>query len=96
MFLILLTYKKPLEDVDRVVPAHMRWLAEHYAAGDFLLSGRKQPRTGGVILATVPTRAAAEAIARSDPLVSEGMAELDIVEFVASTAAPGLEMFKEL
>ena len=96
MFLILLTYTKPLTEVDRVVPEHMAWLAEHYATGDFLVSGRKEPRTGGVILATAASRQRVEAIAQNDPFVRAGVAACEIVEFIASTTVPALSNLKEL
>ena len=96
MFLLLLTYRVPLSEVDPHVPAHMTWLADQYAAGAFLMSGRKQPRTGGVIVANASTRAEAEAIATGDPLVRAGVADCEVVEFLVSNAAPGLDMLKGL
>jgi uncharacterized protein YciI len=96
MFLILLTYKKPLSEIDKLVPAHMAWLAEHYAAGEFLLSGRKEPRTGGVILATTQSRIRAEKIAHSDPFFRHDAADCEIVEFIATTTAPALAHLKQL
>ena len=95
MFLVLLSYKRPLAEVDRHVAAHMEFLARHYASGAFLLSGRKQPRSGGVILATAADRTQMEAIVRSDPFVSEGVADYEIIEFVASTTAPALQSVRE-
>ena len=50
MFIAILTYKKPLEEVDRFLQAHRDFLAEHYAAGDFIASGPQTPRVGGVIM----------------------------------------------
>ncbi|WP_435574923.1 hypothetical protein [Bacteroides acidifaciens] len=32
MFIAILTYKKPLEEVDRFLRAHREYLAKHYAA----------------------------------------------------------------
>lgn len=49
MFIAILTYIKPLEEVDRFLQAHRDYLAEHYAAGDFIASGPQNPRVGGVI-----------------------------------------------
>lgn len=46
MFIAILTYKKPLEEVDRFLQAHRDYLAEHYAAGDFIASGPQTPRVG--------------------------------------------------
>ena len=95
MFLVLLSYRKPLAEVDRHVAAHMEFLARHYATGEFLLSGRKQPRSGGVILATAADRAQMEAIVHSDPFVREGVADYEIIEFIASSTAPGLQSVRE-
>ena len=38
MFIAILTYKKPLEEVDRHLQAHRDYLAKHYAAGDFIIA----------------------------------------------------------
>jgi uncharacterized protein YciI len=84
MFLLELTYTAPLERIDAAMKAHMRWLNANYAAGHFLMSGRKIPRDGGVILATGVSREAVEAIANEDPFVTQGLATVRIVEFRAS------------
>lgn len=81
MFLVLLNYLKPIGDVERVAPEHRAYAARHYAAGHFLLSGRKLPRTGGVILAQAESRAALDEILREDPFHREGIAEYEVVEF---------------
>lgn len=50
MFVIVLTYKKPMAEIERHLAAHRAYLDRHYAAGAFLCSGLQRPRTGGVIL----------------------------------------------
>jgi uncharacterized protein YciI len=94
MFLILLSYKKPLAEVDLFVAEHRAFLEHHYAAGDFLLSGRKEPRTGGVILANASARTEVEKIVRGDPFYREEVAEYEIVEFLPSMAASHLAHLK--
>ncbi len=84
MFLLELTYTADLADIDAAMKAHMRWLNAQYAAGHFLISGRKIPRDGGVILATGESRDAIEAIAAQDPFVVQGLATVRVVEFRAS------------
>lgn len=84
MFLLELTYTADLKDIDAAMKAHMRWLNAQYAAGHFLVSGRKIPRDGGVILAAGADRAAIEAIAAEDPFVKQGLATVRVVEFRAS------------
>lgn len=44
MFLIELSYTAPLEQVDALLAAHVAYLDDAYAAGHFVLSGRKEPR----------------------------------------------------
>ena len=51
MFIIELTYTADLARIDAAMPAHMKWLRAHYASGHFIVSGRKIPRDGGIILA---------------------------------------------
>ena len=46
MFIAILTYKKPLGEVDRFLAAHRDYLAEYYAACDFIASGPQTPRVG--------------------------------------------------
>lgn len=94
MFLILLSYKKPLAQVDLLVAEHRAFLERHYASGQFLLSGRKEPRTGGVILATAGSRAEIEEIVRGDPFHREAIADYDIVEFLPSMADARLAHLK--
>ncbi|QKW19667.1 hypothetical protein HUT16_11885 [Kitasatospora sp. NA04385] len=95
MFILELTYTAPLERVEALLPAHLAWLEQHYAAGTFLASGRKVPRDGGVILAVAADRAAVEAVAATDPFVPGGVADYRITEFIATTVAPALAAHRE-
>ena len=96
MFLILLNYTKPLTEVDRFVVEHRRFLDRYYSTGQFLLSGRKEPRTGGVILAKAESSAEVEGIIRGDPFFVHKVAEYQIIEFLPSMAAEHLADLKEL
>jgi uncharacterized protein YciI len=91
VFVLLLTYVTPLAEVDALMRRHMAWLDEHYAAGRFLVSGRRIPRTGGVILARGDDRGEIEAIAAGDPFVAGGVATCEVIQFRASQRAPDLE-----
>ncbi|QUY41893.1 YciI family protein [Acaryochloris marina] len=88
--LILLTYIKPLEEVDRIVKRHFDYLRENYRTQTFLLSGRKWPRTGGVILAVGKSFDDIEEIARQDPFCIAGVAEYEIIEFELGSWLPEL------
>ena len=81
MYVAILTYKKPLADVDRYLQAHRDFLACHYAAGDLLASGPRVPRIGGVIMLKSSTREAVDAILAEDPFQINGIAEYNVIEF---------------
>jgi uncharacterized protein YciI len=87
MFVIELLYKAPLPDIDAHMRAHMKFLKKYYASGHFLVSGRKIPRNGGIILAVAESREQIEAIAREDPFCARGLADFRIIEFRASQKA---------
>jgi uncharacterized protein YciI len=67
----------------------VKFLKKYYAAGHFLISGRKIPRDGGIIIATAESRDAIAAIVAEDPFVARGLAEVRIIEFRVSQRADG-------
>lgn len=91
MFVVLLTYVKPLEEIDALMKDHMAFLNHRYADGTFLVSGRRIPRTGGVILAAGDDEAAIKQIVDQDPFVSSGAATAEIIRFNPSQVAPKLK-----
>jgi len=90
MFIVELIYKAELEKLDGAMRSHMAYLKKHYAAGTFVVSGRKIPRDGGIILAVGRTREEIEAIAKEDPFCKLGLAEFRIIEFRVSQRADEL------
>jgi uncharacterized protein YciI len=87
MFVIELIYKAELSEIDARMKAHVAFLNKHYAAGTFLISGRKIPRDGGIILAVGKTKPELERILAEDPFHKHGLAEFRIIEFRASQRA---------
>jgi uncharacterized protein YciI len=90
MFIIELIYKAELTLIDAHMKAHVKFLRKYYAAGNFLISGRKVPRDGGIIVAVGESRQQIEAIAAEDPFCTHGLADVRIVEFRASQRADDL------
>lgn len=95
MFVIVLTYVEPLDVVDRYLVAHVDYLERQYAAGIFIASGRRIPRTGGVILARAESLPALQEILGQDPFSVHGVAKYDVIEFSPSMAAPELSWLIE-
>jgi len=91
LFIVSITYTAPLETIDRYIPAHVEFLNEQYRLGHFQLSGRKLPRTGGVILATLAGREKLEKILEQDPFHREKLAVYEVTEFLPTKSSPELE-----
>lgn len=91
MFIFNLTYVKPLSDVERLLPAHIEFLDEHYKKNLFMCSGRKVPRTGGIILCNCTDMAEAKVIMEKDPFYKEGIAQYEIIEFVPSKSSKAFQ-----
>ncbi len=88
MFIINLNYIAPLDKIDAKMKEHMIFLNACYKEGLFIVSGRKIPRTGGIIVARGSSKEALEALMKNDPFVAQGLAEFDVIEFRASQSDP--------
>lgn len=91
MFVIELVYKADLSVIDAHMAAHVKFLKKYYKSGTFLISGRKIPRDGGIILAVGGSRSAIEAIAHEDPFYEHGLADIRIIEFRVSQRADDID-----
>ena len=90
MFLVELIYKASLPEIDKAMAAHVKFLKKYYDRGNFVVSGRKIPRDGGIILAVASSREEIDAIMREDPLCARGLAECRIIQFRVSQRAADL------
>jgi uncharacterized protein YciI len=88
MFVIDLNYIVPLEEIDRHMNDHMQFLRECYKHNIFIASGRKVPRTGGIILAMADSKEQIAAIIAEDPFCKLKLAEATITEFNTSQTHP--------
>ena len=90
MFIAILTYKKSLEEVDCYLQAHRDYLAEHYAAGNFIMLGSQTPRVGGVIVMRAQNRSVVDTNIAQDPFKANGIADYQIVEFTPTMSCDAL------
>ncbi|MEF0940678.1 YciI family protein [Rhizobium sp. BR 362] len=93
MFILSLTYLKGNDAADKHMEPHMAWVKEGYARGWFLASGRKVPRTGGIIFAR-GDRAELEAYVAADPFTIHGVAGYEVTEIALTNVTEGLEALK--
>lgn len=91
MFIIDLKYIVSLEQLDEHMAEHVKYLSKYYKADVFIVSGRKVPRTGGIILAQADSKEILEKIIADDPFHQHKLAEFTITEFNASQSHPDLK-----
>jgi len=88
MFVINLNYIVPLEQLDAHMGDHMKFLNKYYKENVFVASGRKVPRTGGIILAMGKTKDEVEELIKEDPFYINKLAEFTVTEFLTSQVHP--------
>lgn len=91
MFIIELNYIVPLDELDKHMADHVKFLRKYYKQNVFVASGRKVPRTGGIILALTDTRDDIDRIIAEDPFFIHRLAEFSVTEFLTSQYHPDLK-----
>lgn len=90
MFLISIAYKVPFEQVEPHLEKHILFVRKYVDCGVFLLTGKKIPRTGGIILAKAENRETLMKLLKEDPFVEFELAEFEITEIQLSQVSPEL------
>jgi uncharacterized protein YciI len=81
MFLVIMTYLKPLEIVEHWLASHRNHLEDYYQKGYLLASGPQNPRTGGILVVALGEPHQVEAMMQQDPFVQHEIASYQIIEF---------------
>lgn len=90
IFVIDLKYLKPTEEVDKFLVPHREYLDGAVASGNLLMSGRKEPLTGGMIISTFDSVWDAKEFMEKDPFIINRVAEYKITEFTPVKYNKGL------
>lgn len=87
-----------MEEVDHFLLSHRDYLAEHYAAGDFIASGPQNPRVGGAIMIKASDHDAVNTIISKDPFnVMEHMfCMFDLDDFTWVAVRSTADEFEEI
>lgn len=94
MFIVSIHYTCELSEVEKHLAAHVEYLDKYYQQGVFLASGRKEPRTGGVILAKASSREELEQVLNEDPFKQHGLGDYQVTEFLPTKTASELEFMR--
>lgn len=92
MYVIDIHYTASLERIDDALERHRAYLQPLFDKGIFIAAGPKVPREGGVILAARIDRDELDAILKTDPFVTEGLATYRVTEFRITRAASGFNV----
>lgn len=93
MFILNLTYTKPITEVEKYLPNHIAFLDKYYNMEKFICSGRKNPRTGGIILCNAQDINEVNDILSEDPFYKEKIASYEIIEFLPTKYAASFKSF---
>jgi uncharacterized protein YciI len=93
MFILNLTYAKPIIEVEKYLSNHIAFLDKYYNAKKFICSGRKNPRTGGIIFCNAQNINEVNAILSEDPFYKEKIASYEIIEFIPTKYAADFKSF---
>lgn len=97
LYLILLTYVRPAEEVAAHLEEHRAYLRRAIAAGQLIVSGRRLDDGGGVIFVRAASDDDVRALVAADPFGQHGIATHQVIPFAAlwnsPTFAPLLEPF---
>lgn len=94
MFLVTITYVKPMAEIEAGTAEHRAWLDQYVQQGLIIAAGPQVPRTGGVLLVRGGgTKEALETLLKDDPFQKNGLARHDVIEFAPGKYHPALEAF---
>ena len=89
--LAIVRYRKPLEEVLKVVDDHRAYLRDLKAKGLLLASGPLDPRSGGALLLRVPDVATLDAIRDADPFTKAGCAQYELLPWLPNIGVEDLD-----
>ena len=90
----IVRYRKPLEEVLKVIEPHRAYLGELKKQGLLLASGPLDPRSGGALLLRVPDDAVAATLDRirdGDPFIQQGCAQYELLPWAPTIGVDGLD-----
>ncbi|GAA0697004.1 YciI family protein [Paraclostridium ghonii] len=83
MVIVNITYIVELKEIEQKLDEHIEFLNKYYDNNKFICSGRKNPRTGGIILCNADKEEVAEII-KEDPFYINKLGNYEIIEFEPS------------
>jgi uncharacterized protein YciI len=92
--LVVIRYRLPLEEVEKVTEEHRAYLRELKSKGILVAAGPFVPRTGGALLVRVPDESVQEsltAVRDGDPFHTKGVANFELIAWKPVIGNEGLD-----
>lgn len=87
MFLVDMHFTDMSKITPELTTQHRDYLAKQYKNGLLMFGGRKEPRTGGIILSKHSDEAELQVILAGDPFIQSGAVRVNIVPFTPVMAS---------
>lgn len=87
MFLIDFVFNDLASITPELTQSHRDYLQTEYSKNTLMFGGRKEPRTGGIVLSKHDNREDLETFLKQDPFITSGVASYSIVEFLPMMAS---------
>ncbi|WP_028661579.1 YciI family protein [Saccharomonospora saliphila] len=95
MYVVLLSYTAPQNEIDYVLPDHSDWITRQYEHGLLLASGRRPDHDGEVLIVKPMPVGRLEATLATNPLVLNKYVTHEVIEFSATRTCPELREVNE-
>lgn len=93
MYLAILRYKVPREEVEPYIPEHISFLEEGYAKGNLIVSGCMLTNKGEMVLSPLTRRGDFDDFLSHDPFMKSGLVDYEIIAFNPSHFHPDFAPF---
>ncbi len=92
MYLLVISYVKPAEEVTPHIETHSSWVKKYFQEGVFLMAAQKKSKLGGAILVKSIDKCLLKKIIAEDSYVTADVAEYQIIDLDCKATSPGLEL----
>jgi len=87
MFLVDMTFVNTDKLTPELTAQHRDYLSQHYLSNDLMFGGRKEPRTGGILISKHDDEHQLIQMLNSDPFIVNGVATYTITAFTPVMAS---------
>ncbi len=88
LYLVTLTYVRPIEEVTAHLETHREWLATHTREGRILMAGPLEDRTGGFMLVRCASREDLDPMLAADSFAVHGLVDHQVRGFTVALRSP--------